>query len=163
MQDLALRHRIGGRMGRSSTRSVNRSTPEVFTVGYEGRTIDELVGLLRRHRVRVLVDVRLNAISRRRGFSKTALAGSLADAGIDYVHEPQLGNPKENRPAFREGRPAAHRKYLKHVERQGTDAVARLTDLVASAPTALLCFEQEPESCHRTTIAKELGFSVVSL
>jgi uncharacterized protein (DUF488 family) len=137
--------------------------PAVFTVGYEGRTIEELLTLLRDHRVQVLVDVRLNAISRRRGFSKTALSDSLADAGIEYVHEPGLGNPKDNRDAFREGEASAHKRYLRHVQKHGTDAVARVSELVANTPTALLCVEREPATCHRSAIASELGAQVVSL
>lgn len=149
---------MAGRRG-----SAHERTLDVFTVGYEGRSVDELLTLLREHRVRVLVDVRLNAISRKRGFSKTALSGSLADAGIEYVHEPALGNPKENRPAYRDGHPSAQRRYLRHVEKHGADAVARVSELIAAAPTALLCVEREPETCHRTAIAAELGARIVSL
>ena len=39
--------------------------------------------------------------SRKRGFSKTSLTAALAAAGIGYRHETELGNPPENRDAFR--------------------------------------------------------------
>ena len=136
---------------------------EVFTVGYEGRDVEELVALLRSRGVQTLVDVRLNAISRRRGFSKTSLSESLARAGIRYVHERALGNPKENRDAYRSGKESAHRRFERHLEAHGADAVARVSDLVRSTPTALLCVEREPHSCHRTAVASQLGASVVSL
>lgn len=162
-QDRVAGPRIKASMAGKSGSPRAPHTPAVFTVGYEGRTVDELLALLTKHRIQVLVDVRLNAISRRRGFSKTSLSGSLAEAGIDYVHEPGLGNPKDNRPAFRDGKPAAQRRYLKHVQQHGSDAVERVSALVESAPTALLCVEREPASCHRTAIASELGLPVVSL
>jgi len=146
-----------------SARTKRRSTRKVFTVGYEGRDIGELVELLQEHGILVLVDVRQNAISRRRGFSKSALSETLESAGIAYVHERGLGNPKENRDGFRSGRASAHRRYAKHVEVHGADAVARVTDLAMSKSTALLCVEREPECCHRTAVAAKLGVPVVSL
>ena len=79
----------------------------LVSVGYEGRSVDELIAVLRRYDVSLLVDVRLNAISRRPGFSKRALAEALHAAGIEYRHAPELGNPKENRAAFRAGHPDA--------------------------------------------------------
>jgi uncharacterized protein (DUF488 family) len=146
-----------------SARTERRSARKVFTVGYEGRDIGELVELLHEHGIRVLVDVRQNAISRRRGFSKGLLSETLASAGIAYVHERGLGNPKENREAFRNGRASAHRRYARHLEVHGADAVARVTDLAKLKSTALLCVEREPECCHRTTVAAQLGVTVVSL
>jgi len=146
-----------------SGRRKRSPVPEVFTVGYEGRDLDELVGLLHHHGIRVLVDVRLNAISRRRGFSKSVLAETLADAGIAYVHERGLGNPKDNRADYRVGKTSAHRRYARHLKVHGADAFARVTDLVKSTPTALLCVEREPNCCHRTAIATELDLTVISL
>jgi len=59
---------------------------KLFTVGYEGRSIDELVDALRAAGVERLVDVRELPLSRRKGFSKTALGDTLRDAGIEYIH-----------------------------------------------------------------------------
>ncbi len=69
-------------------------------VGYEGKTLDPFVCGLRASGTRLLVDVRLNPVSRKSGFSKRALAAALADAGIGYCNAPQLGNPAWNRPGF---------------------------------------------------------------
>jgi len=146
-----------------SGRARERPAPKVYTVGYEGRDPAELVSLLHHHGIRVLIDVRLNAISRRRGFSKTALSQALADAGIEYVHERDLGNPKENRAGYRLGHKSAHRRYELHLQSHGSEAVLRVSDLVRSTPTALLCVEREPDSCHRTAVATTLGASIVSL
>ena len=67
-----------------------------MSVGYEGRSVDELVDALVEAGVSVLVDVRENAISRKRGLSKRLLAEKLEARGITYVHEPTLGNPRDN-------------------------------------------------------------------
>jgi uncharacterized protein (DUF488 family) len=66
----------------------------LFTIGHEGRSLDELVDELARAGVNRLVDVRQLPLSRRRGFSKTALGETLHIAGIEYVHVKALGNPK---------------------------------------------------------------------
>ena len=67
-----------------------------FTVGYEGRTLDEFVQLLLAARVERVVDVRALPLSRRRGFSKTPLKCALAAQGIEYVHVRAAGNPYRN-------------------------------------------------------------------
>lgn len=66
----------------------------------DASTLDSLIERLRAEGVEVLVDIRLNAISRKAGYSKRALAAAVEAAGIRYVHDPRLGNPKENRAAY---------------------------------------------------------------
>lgn len=148
---------IIGRMG------VRSAVPTVFTIGYEGKDPEDLVRMLRDKRIRLLVDVRLNAISRRRGFSKTALSEHLAEAGIEYVHERGLGNPRDNREGYRRGQSRALRKYERHLTTHGAEAVERVTALVRSTRTALLCVEEDSDTCHRSAVADRLGASVVSL
>ena len=72
----------------------------VMGVGYEGKAADTFIRELVASGTQLLVDVRLNPVSRKRGFSKRALTAALADAGISYCHAPQLGNPVWNRPGF---------------------------------------------------------------
>ncbi|MGB4803345.1 MAG: DUF488 family protein [Anaerolineae bacterium] len=55
---------------------------QVISMGYEQRSVSEFIGLLVAHGVHKLVDVREVPISRRKGFSKTALADHLAAAHI---------------------------------------------------------------------------------
>jgi uncharacterized protein (DUF488 family) len=128
-------------------------------VGYEGRTPAELAAELRDAGVDVVVDVRLNASSRRPGFSKRALAAALAAAGISYVHEPTLGNPAENRPGFRRPgtRQAARHRYRRSVERHGQAALDRVAVHAGDSHVALLCVERDAEACHRTVILDLLG------
>ena len=56
-------------------------------IGYEGLPLHSLVEQLQADGVEVVVDVRLNAISRKVGYSKRALAAALEAAGIRYVHD----------------------------------------------------------------------------
>lgn len=127
----------------------------LFTIGYEGATVDGLVAALQTAGVRTLVDVRAVPLSRKPGFSKKALAARLAEAGIGYRHMQRLGTPPDGRAAARKGdHGGLERIYLAHLE--ASDAQAQLAELAALAraePVALLCFERCPEDCHRSLLA----------
>lgn len=144
------------------------STKTIVSIGYERRDIEEFVDLLRREAVDVLVDVRLNAISRKRGFSKTALSSALGKAGIEYRHERVLGNPKPNRDPFRRGEEAARLRYENYLRDHGQDVQQELIALAGTARLALLCFERSHASCHRSSItaaacAEDPDINVVEL
>jgi uncharacterized protein (DUF488 family) len=125
----------------------------LVTIGYQGRTIDQLVGELLEEDIHVLVDVRQRAMSRKAGFGKNGLAAACAAAGIQYIHEPTLGNPRENREPFHRGEAHAKHVYDEQMHRVGGDALLRLQQLVSERRTALLCFERDAAICHRTPIA----------
>ena len=92
---------------------MRRSFPEIVSIGYEGRDVEALIRQLQSLRVDVLVDVRLNPISRKRGMSKVALREALEAHGIRYVHHRELGNPKDNRDGYRSGDHAAYRRLCR--------------------------------------------------
>ena len=131
-------------------------TETIVSTGYEGRSIEDFVRAMKRHRVELVVDVRLNAVSRKKGFSKTALTAALAAAGIGYRHETALGNPPENRDDFRAGRPAARDRYRRHLDTEAAASVQALVELVAHTRIALLCFEKEHTECHRSCITDKI-------
>src|SRR5687768_18157 len=105
-------------MARAGPRNLRRIvTMDLATIGYEDQSLDDVIGRLRKARVALVVDVRAVAASRRPGFSKSMLAATLAEHGIDYVHLRQLGTPREGRLAARAGRIAdMHRIFEKHLE-----------------------------------------------
>lgn len=125
----------------------------LVSVGYEGRDADELIEDLRQLGVSVVVDVRLNAISRKRGLSKRGLREALERSGIDYVHLRALGNPRENREGFRSGSPVARRRFLRTLaSTDGNAALDELANLGADRVVAVLCFEAEHDTCHRACV-----------
>jgi uncharacterized protein (DUF488 family) len=143
-------------------------TKRLATIGYEGRTVDELLDVLKDAGVELLIDVRAVAASRRPGFSKTALAGSLRECGIDYAHLRSLGTPKEGREAARAGRIAdMHCIYEHHLHDPETElAFERAADLAQQKFAALLCYERDVAHCHRALLAERLaarGFAIVDL
>lgn len=133
----------------------------IIGIGYEGRDIDAVVADLLDHQVTRLVDVRLTPISRKAGFSKTALGRTAQEAGIAYQHYPQLGNPKCNRAGFSgpPGELLRARHAFTVVLRQ--PAAARcLIDLAQAARDeriALLCYEADQERCHRDVVMRALA------
>ena len=114
----------------------------------------EFVAALRNAGVERVIDVRAVAASRRPGFSKTALAGALQEAGIAYEHLRALGTPKEGRDAAKRGDQATlERVYAGQLELPEAQAAAAiLLDRADAQPTALLCYEREPADCHRTLL-----------
>lgn len=126
----------------------------ISSVGYEGRSVGDLVGALTSAGVAVLVDVRLNPWSRKPGFSKKALALSLEAAGISYVHEPSLGNPRSNRAAFQVGDGAEGRRRLRALLEggDGRAAIARLVALARERHVGVLCLERDASRCHRQMV-----------
>lgn len=142
---------------------------KIYTIGYEGAAQPEIIGRLKAAGVRLLVDVRAVAASRRAGFSKTLLGESLKAEGVDYLHLRALGTPKAGREAARKGRIDEMRAiFADHMaEPEAETAYQQLRGLASEKPVALLCFEAEACGCHRAVLAERLvaedGFAVVNL
>lgn len=142
---------------------------QLLTIGYEGHTQDEVIGRLRAAGAEVLIDVRAVAASRRAGFSKSVLAASLAEAGIEYVHLRQLGTPKPGRDAARAGRiDEMHDIYERHLAEPAAQLeLARAKEIAGDRRAALLCYEADAAGCHRSIVADrlcgDLGCDIVNL
>jgi len=126
-------------------------------IGYEGLTLDAFIDRLQRAQVTMLVDVRLNAISRKAGFSKRALQDALGAAGIEYRHDRRLGNPKDNRAGYREVGTsvaiAARDRFRDMLRAEVAEAaINELRDLATSRSIAVLCFEADGRHCHREQV-----------
>lgn len=138
---------------------------DVIGVGYEGMTIEQFCESLQLLSVVTLVDVRLNALSRKRGFSKNGLRAALTEAGIAYVHLPQLGNPRENRDGFahprsRSGDPAREVYRQRLLTADGQAALREIRALAESGIVATMCFERDESACHRELVLDALSESV---
>src|ERR1700759_2182467 len=130
---------------------------KLFTIGYEQTPAKAVLDELEKAGVKLLVDVRAVASSRRPGFSKTQLAASLDERGIGYVHLRGLGIPTEGRLASRAGQYDVLQKiYSKHLKTpQAREELAELSALVKkSGPVCILCYERDHEHCHRRWIAE---------
>lgn len=123
----------------------------LFTIGYQGRTIEGFVDLLQTEGIERLVDVRANPWSRKPGFTKHELANHLDQAGIAYEHLGLLGAPDEARHGDLDEATFAA-AYQEHLDGQD-DALDRLTQWAQQDRTAICCMEKDPQACHRRFIA----------
>jgi len=130
---------------------------KLFTIGYEQTPSKAVLDELENAGVKLLVDVRAVASSRRPGFSKSQLAAGLDARGISYLHLRGLGTPKEGREAARGGRFALlHKVYAAHLKTpQAKEQLDELSALVkTSGPVCILCYERDHAHCHRQWIAE---------
>jgi len=130
--------------------------PPLHTIGYEGTTLEAVLGSLRAAGVTLLLDVRAVAASRKPGFSKRQLAAGLDAVGIGYLHLQGLGTPKPGRDAVRAGHPERMVPiYMEHMRGDRAQAeLAQAIGLAAGARACLLCFERDHTTCHRTLVAE---------
>ncbi len=127
----------------------------MFTIGYQGTSIEHLIDALAAAEVSVLVDTRETPMSRRAEFRPKALQAALADAGIAYRSARALGAPKALRSratddwdGFAEG----YRERLALVREE----LEQLLPLIRSERVCLLCFEADPAACHRSLLTHEI-------
>jgi uncharacterized protein (DUF488 family) len=129
----------------------------LFTIGYEQTPAKSVLDELEQAGVKLLVDVRAVASSRRPGFSKNQLAAGLDERGISYLHLRGLGTPKDGREAARSGKfDTLHRIYAAHLKTsQAKEELDELASLVQKAgPVCILCYERDHLHCHRQWIAE---------
>jgi uncharacterized protein (DUF488 family) len=130
---------------------------KLFTIGYEQTPAKAVLDELEQAGVKLLVDVRAVASSRRPGFSKSQLAAGLDERGISYVHLRGLVTPKDGRLAARAGDYKTLQKiYEKHLKTpQAREELDELSALVKkSGPVCILCYERDHLHCHRRWIAE---------
>jgi uncharacterized protein (DUF488 family) len=131
----------------------------VYTVGYQGKQAEELPVLLSQAGVTTVLDVRELPLSRRRGLSKTPLSSLLNRAGLDYVHDRRLGNPKQYRDQLKAGGDwdafaELFRARLNSLSSVLDGVVATIAD---GEVLCLLCFEADASQCHRSLVAEALA------
>jgi len=128
---------------------------ELFTLGYEGSTLQQFLKVLQAREISVLVDVRETPLSRKPGFSKSALAAACEKAGIAYEHWCVFGCPRPIRDAYKiNGDWASYtKKFIQHLPNI-SDSIELLASRALVERMCLVCFEADPNTCHRLYISK---------
>jgi uncharacterized protein (DUF488 family) len=133
--------------------------PAVFTIGYEGLTIDSFLNKLISNNITVVVDVRNNPQSMKYGFSKKSFKQYIESAGMKYIHMPELGIPSAMRKGLGESVSLTDLFTAYETEllpKQGT-STKQLLDLTnENERIALVCFEADHHFCHRHTLVEHL-------
>ncbi len=148
-------------MDKAELAAIDRVRPKVegmvlCSIGYEGLTLEGYINRLIRHGVKVVCDVRKNPLSRKFGFSKTALRRSLESMDIEYRHFPELGIPSDKRQELncQKDYDRLFDRYEKTILSKQPDTIATIASLMEEKERiAVLCFERLPEQCHRTRVA----------
>jgi len=133
----------------------------IWTIGHSTRATDEFISLLKKNDIKLLVDVRAWAGSKRYPqFNKDTLAESLTANGIRYEHFPELGGKRKSKPDSRNTawRNASFRGYADYMEtEQFQKGIERLLNVAEeTGPTAIMCAEAVWWRCHRSLIADYL-------
>ncbi|GAB4541925.1 MAG: DUF488 domain-containing protein [Anaerolineales bacterium] len=133
--------------------------PSVFTIGYEGLTIDSFLNKLIANNITVVVDVRNNPQSMKYGFSMKSFKQYIESAGMKYIHIPELGIPSAMRKGL--GESVSHttlfQKYKTELLPKQEIKVKQLLDLTdQDERVALVCFEADHRFCHRHTLVEHL-------
>lgn len=141
-------------------RNINTAQRRIYTLGYEGRDANAVFGILQTASIRTLLDVRLRPQSRRPGLSKSRLAEKCAELGITYVHDRDLGTPREMMDRVKSGDgydEQIHEEYRRYLLSTQAEPLKSAGELALSSSTCLLCYELDAENCHRSIVAEELA------
>jgi uncharacterized protein (DUF488 family) len=136
-----------------------QSSPAIFTVGYEGLSVEALLNGLLREGIECVVDVRNNPVSRRFGFHKSTLARLCASLGFDYEHLPELGIEPEARSGLHSE--DDYRALFEDYERRRlpavTNIISRAVLRIEEKASVLMCMERKATACHRSRLARRVS------
>lgn len=138
----------------------------LFTIGYEGISLEEYLNKQIINDIKVLCDVRRNPVSMKYGFSKSQLEKACVGVGIKYIHMPELGIESDKRQVLntQSDYDKLFITYRHEVLTQTTDIQEKLLGLLMdNRRIALSCFEANICQCHRKHLAEAIarlpGFS----
>lgn len=132
----------------------------LYTIGYEGVSLEEYLNKLIKYDIKVLCDVRKNPLSMKFGFSKHQLKSACESLGIEYIHIPELGIESDKRQQLNcqadyDNLFVSYRKEVLDNTKLYQEKILNL--LKDKHRVALTCFEANICQCHR----KDLSESVI--
>lgn len=144
--------------------TVSMSNPQsektiLFTIGYEGISLEEYLVRLLKNDVRILIDVRNNPLSMKFGFSKSQLKRYCESLGIRYIHFPEVGIQSQYRQELNDQSDydKLFRIYRKKNLSKTVSVQTEILNLLkASQRIALTCFEANICKCHRKHLAEAI-------
>lgn len=131
----------------------------LFTIGYEGISIEEYFNRLIKNSINALIDVRNNPVSMKYGFSKKELKGFCKNLKIYYEHIPELGIPSVYRQNIitQKDRDNLFNFYQKNILSKTKESQTKILNLLKKyRRVALTCFEGDVCQCHRKYLAESI-------
>ncbi len=142
----------------------------IWTIGHSTRTAEEFVEILLEHQIEVLIDVRSFPGSRRYPhFNREHLSQTLPQAGMEYLHMPELGGRRKSRPESRNiaWQNEGFRGYADYMETADFQkGIETLLEVARDRRTTVMCAEAVWWRCHRSLIAdylKARGLEVIHI
>lgn len=135
------------------------ATPGLFTIGYEGVSVERYINTLLKNGIKLLCDIRHNPLSRKFGFSKNSLRSLLPKTGVQYVHIPELGIISSKRSSLETENDyeVLFAEYEQNLCKK-TESLTRVYELFKKhGRVALTCFEKEATRCHRHYLGQYIG------
>lgn len=132
---------------------------KLYTIGYEGISLEEYLNKLIKFDIKILCDVRKNPLSMKFGFSKKQLQKACESIGIKYLHFPNAGIPSEFRKDL--GTDLSYKKlfekYNNEILPNCDDVKIVIIDLIENYKrVAITCFEADKNKCHRFHLANSI-------
>ncbi|WP_445736087.1 DUF488 domain-containing protein [Mariniflexile sp.] len=132
----------------------------LFTIGYEGISLEHYLNKLIKNNIKILCDVRRNALSMKYGFSKNQLQNACEGVGIKYFHIPEVGINSDKRQELdsQSDYDNLFHDYVLNSIPQTTNYQKEILDLLKyNKRIALTCFEADNCQCHRTHLAEAIS------
>ncbi|MBE2228563.1 MAG: DUF488 family protein [Ignavibacteria bacterium] len=141
-------------------RELISSKSGLFTIGYEGNSIEKYLNKLILNDIKILIDVRRNPISMKYGFSKNQLKNYCNRLNILYLHFPQLGIESSKRTSLKtqDDYDLLFKEYENCMLPQNIDKLEEIIKLVnMHNSVAITCFEAFHGQCHRGKISQTIS------
>lgn len=132
----------------------------LFTIGYEGISLEQYINKLIVNDIKVLCDVRKNPISMKFGFNKNQLIQACNGVGIEYMHIPEVGieNDKRQQLNTQDDYDKLFVYYKESILPTKVDNQKVILKLLINRRRiALTCFEANICQCHRKHLAEAIG------
>jgi len=124
----------------------------LFTIGYSGRTIDDLVGLLEQHKITALCDVRsMPYSSRNPQFNRELLKKAVKSHNIEYAFlGSELGARPKDHSCYVDGKALYQKITDSTLFKNGLERIK--IGMQKNYVLALMCAEKDPMTCHRSIL-----------
>ena len=147
-------------LARVDRQKINKPETVLFTIGYEGLSLEEYLNKLIINGIKVLCDVRRNPLSMKYGFSKSQLKNACNGVGIEYVHIPEVGIESDKRQELNtqadyDSLFAFYKESILNNEVAKQKEILGL--LMRKKRVALTCFEANIHQCHRKHLAESIS------
>ena len=133
---------------------------KIYTIGHSTHPIAYFIAMLKSFDIQVMADIRsMPGSNKYPQFNQSALDGSLKEAGIKYIHIPELGGRRKPRPdsvntTWHNKAFMGYADYMETAEFK--TAMEKLEQIATQQRVAYMCSEAVWWRCHRSLVSDYL-------